>query len=541
MQVNNRYRPAYHASVMEAWSNDPNGLIYYKGRTHLFFQHYPHEAQWGPMHWGHCSTEDFIHWEHHPVALVPDEDYEVICGCCSGNAFERDGRLWLMYTAAQPELQRQCLAWSEDGIHFKKLDRNPVLTADMLAQEVSPRDFRDPKIICRDGWYYCLAGTRIIDPVAFRLRAERLAMADELARQNPSAVIQGDPEEILEIHERDMDVNPYRGNHHPSQIKVLGGDDRGALGDGNMILFRTKDFRDFSYCGRLFYKQEEFDDRFFTLNGVYECPDYFTSNGKEILLASPQNLPQMGHRFQNIHSVLYMTGQLDFETGHFQIETIEDLDSGFDIYAPQVVTLPDGRHIMIAWKEMWDRPYPTQKDNWVGTYTLPRELSYEKGHLYQRPVREIERYRKNKVISGSKEIMDTSVRLEGFDGKSMEIRVSFDPGDARKAGLKVFKGEKHETRIYYDAVEGTLVFDRQDSGIPLQVEGDPVRRCDFDQEERIELRIFADVSSLEVFINDGRYVMTGNVYPDPLDTGVEFFAEGGRAILFSAEKYDIII
>ncbi|MCR5294427.1 MAG: glycoside hydrolase family 32 protein, partial [Lachnospiraceae bacterium] len=164
METNKRWRQHYHANVPSGWSNDPNGMIWYKGKGHFFFQHYPHKAQWGIMHWGHFTTEDFVKWEVLPVALVPTEEYEAVCGCCSGNAIEKDGKLYLMYTAAQPEQQRQCLAVSEDGISFSKLPENPILTAADLSEEVSNRDFRDPKIFIKDGWYYCIAGTRVIDP-----------------------------------------------------------------------------------------------------------------------------------------------------------------------------------------------------------------------------------------------------------------------------------------------------------------------------------------------------------------------------------------
>lgn len=536
MQVNNRYRPTYHASVPEAWSNDPNGVIYYKGRVHLFFQHYPHEAQWGPMHWGHFSTEDFVKWKVHPVALVPDQDYEVICGCCSGNSIEADGKLWLMYTAAQPEMQRQCLAYSEDGIHFTKLETNPILTSDMLAKEVSPRDFRDPKIIRRGEYYYCLAGTRIIDPVRYQIRENRLKR-EEYFGNHPSL----SPEESSQPKDKDLDVNPSRGRHDPSKVPVLGGDERGALGNGNMILLRSRDLLRWEYLGRLLAKQEGFQDAFFQLNGVYECPDYFVSHGTEVLLASPQNLPQMGHRFQNIHSAIYMTGHLDFETGHFEITSIEDLDSGFDIYASQVVAMPDGRHIMIAWKEMWDRPYPTQRDNWVGTYTLPRELEYRNGRLYQRPVREIEKYRQNLLECEAQAISNASVSIEGIEGKAIELYASFDPGDAVQVGMKLFKGKKHETLIYYDAEKEVVVFDRTNSGIYLKTEGDLLRYCDIKKEDTIRFHIFLDVCSVEAFINNGRYTMTNNVYPDPEDTGVEFFSKGGTAILTGVRKFDIVV
>jgi beta-fructofuranosidase len=427
------------------------------------------------------------------------------------------------------------------------VEKNPVLSADMLDKEVSPRDFRDPKVIKRGDYYYCLAGTRIINPVLFKRRAEKIAKEEALKEANPSAYLArkeaGKEEEFTVVRiDQDHEVNPSAGEYDQNDlyhVPVLGRTEREALGNGNMILFRTKDFEHFEYLGKLFEPQEGFDKEFFILDGVYECPDYFTSNGTEILLASPQNLPQMGHKFQNVHSVIYMTGNLDFETGHFEITSIEDLDSGFDIYASQVVNMPDGRHVMIAWKEMWDRPYPTKIDNWVGTYTLPRELEYKDGHLYQSPVREIDNYRHNRIDREKIVLAEESLQLEGFRGRSIEIQASFIPGTAKKVGVKLFKGKEHETLVYYDADQDVVVFDRSKSGIPLVTEGDQVRCCPFDDEEILRFQIFLDVSSVEVFINGGRYTMTANVYPDPGDTGVEFFAEDGVAVLLSATKYTI--
>ncbi len=71
-------------------------------------------------------------------------------------------------------------------------------------------------------------------------------------------------------------------------------------------------------------------------------------SGDEVLLTSPQNLPHSGNLYQNIHSVLYMTGHLDFETGRFEVRTVGEVDSGFDFYAAQTHRMPDGRVIMIA-------------------------------------------------------------------------------------------------------------------------------------------------------------------------------------------------
>ena len=67
------HRPQYHFTPREKWMNDPNGLVYYKGVYHLFYQYYPEDIVWGPMHWGHATSTDLLHWEHKPIALFPDQ------------------------------------------------------------------------------------------------------------------------------------------------------------------------------------------------------------------------------------------------------------------------------------------------------------------------------------------------------------------------------------------------------------------------------------------------------------------------------------
>ena len=66
------YRPQIHFSPKEKWINDPNGMVYYKGIYHLFYQYYPDSTVWGPMHWGHVTSTDLIHWHQKPIALYPD-------------------------------------------------------------------------------------------------------------------------------------------------------------------------------------------------------------------------------------------------------------------------------------------------------------------------------------------------------------------------------------------------------------------------------------------------------------------------------------
>ena len=544
------YRPKYHASVPSGWSNDPNGTIYYNGKAHLFFQHYPYKSEWGIMHWGHFTTEDLVHWDVLPVALRPDQDYEALCGCCSGSAIEKDGDLYLMYTAAQPDLQRQCLAKSEDGgITFVKDERNPILTADMLDEEVSSFDFRDPRLFKKGGWYYFLAGARVIDKNA--TEEELAARTEKRDRHLPSSSIRYSPSIFQSVAQNTEQDDAQDGEHHSSvaykvQSPSLGdvfGDTPAVAGFGNLILCKSRDLENWEYVGHLLHRQPEFEDDFYNLNGVYECPDYLVIDGQEIVLSSPQNLPQMDNLYQNVHSGLYLLGKLDFETGRYDLEKIGELDSGFDFYAAQTLLMPDGRHVMIAWKEMWDRSYPTQAEGWAGTYTFPRELSIDGDTLIQKPARELDKFCKNEVTCKSLSFADGEISVRGVSGNVARIRLTLEPGTASKAGVKLFAGEEHETLVYFDRAEGVLVIDRSKSGLKLtgKEENVTVRKLDIGQPEAIELEMLLDVSSLEVFVNGGRHVMTANVYPDPEDTEVLFFAEGGSAAFKNIEKYDVIV
>ena len=83
-------RPAFHLTPNIGWMNDPNGFSCYKGEYHLFYQYHPYSTDWGPMHWGHAKTRDFLHWERLPVAMAPDQEYDKD-GCFSGSAVEQPG------------------------------------------------------------------------------------------------------------------------------------------------------------------------------------------------------------------------------------------------------------------------------------------------------------------------------------------------------------------------------------------------------------------------------------------------------------------
>lgn len=162
--LNPQFKPERHFSAPVGWINDPNGFVFFKGEYHLFYQYYPYGSFWGPMHWGHAKTKDFVSWDHLPVALAPDMPYDKD-GCYSGSALVKDGILWLMYTGhivhedGQVE-QVQNMAYSSDGIHFEKLEQNPVATGAILPDELVATDFRDPKLFEKDGHFYAVVAAK---------------------------------------------------------------------------------------------------------------------------------------------------------------------------------------------------------------------------------------------------------------------------------------------------------------------------------------------------------------------------------------------
>ena len=153
-------RPYFHITGGKGWINDPNGLVIFNGEYHIFFQYYPHDTKWGPMHWGHAKSKDLQHWEHLPIALYPDENEM----CFSGSAIVWNDKLWLMYTGhienkgGDTIIEQQCLASSTDGIHFEK--HGVVIGKDLLPNDYCINDFRDPKIFRNGDLFYCIVASK---------------------------------------------------------------------------------------------------------------------------------------------------------------------------------------------------------------------------------------------------------------------------------------------------------------------------------------------------------------------------------------------
>jgi fructan beta-fructosidase len=157
-----QFRPQLHFSPREKWMNDPNGLVYYKGEYHLFYQHHPHSMVWGPMHWGHAVSNDMLHWEELPIALYPDELGQVFSGSAvidkqntSGLKTTDEDVMVAIFTHHGEDHEKQSIAYSNDrGRTWVKYAGNPVISNPGI------KDFRDPKVFWHEAsqkWVMSLA------------------------------------------------------------------------------------------------------------------------------------------------------------------------------------------------------------------------------------------------------------------------------------------------------------------------------------------------------------------------------------------------
>jgi len=147
-------RPQIHFTTQRGWINDPNGMVYYEGEYHLFYQHNPFESEWENMSWGHAVSRDLIHWKELPVVMFPDKLGSIFSGTAvidynNTTGFGKGGipPMIAIYTANSSDNQRQCIAYSLDkGRTFTKYEGNPIIDS---KAKWNTQDLRDPKVF----WY----------------------------------------------------------------------------------------------------------------------------------------------------------------------------------------------------------------------------------------------------------------------------------------------------------------------------------------------------------------------------------------------------
>ncbi|MCY0875499.1 MAG: GH32 C-terminal domain-containing protein [Firmicutes bacterium] len=464
-------RPRLHFTAPENWINDPNGLIYYGGVYHLFYQHNPKATHWGPMHWGHATTTDGLHFIHQPIALAPSQAYDADTegGCFSGTAVEDAGLLKVVYTGSTYQdghlRQVQCLATSADGVHFDKYDRNPVLEGQPPG---CTEHFRDPKVWRHEDAWYMLLGTQI--------------------------------------------------------------DDQGAV-----VLYKSAHLTDWVYIGIAAQSDG-------SQGSMWECPDFFSMDGKDVLMFSPIGLPD--------RQTTYLIGHLDYTSGAFTAEITGQVDYGLDFYAPQTLEDSAGRRVVVAWMNGWDwmpwfRGYgPVQAQGWCGCMSLPRVLTLGADkHLRFAPVETLRANRKP-VLTVDPAMTRTLVPNElcSVPAPTMgtfEVVVSYaiGQGDAQEVGLRLSLA---------DSADPVLIFAFSTTLQALQLlrvhsETDRVLRTIpyVPTDVHLTFRLVIDVSTVELFVDDGVVTMSC-VLPGVVNRhAVDLYSVGGRVTVASLEVYDL--
>lgn len=467
--TDDRYRLGYHVMAKSGWINDPNGFCYFNGYYHIFYQHFPYSAEWGPMHWGHARSKDLVHWEDLPIALAPGspEDKD---GCFSGSAIVKDDTLYLFYTGhhyygdGDPDnfWQNQNMAYSKDGINFTKYENNPVIASE---PEDNTHHFRDPKVWKENDKYYM----------------------------------------------------------------VLGSQEKDGL--GRIILYKSDDLLNWEYIGAPSKSKGLKTEGF-----MWECPDVFRLDGKDILLCSPQGIDKEEKKYLNLFQNGYFAGQFNDDNTEFNRGNFQELDFGHDFYAAQTTQAPDGRRILIAWMAMWESDMPEKEDGWAGALTLPRQLHIKNEKIYMKPVEELKSLRNEKLNSDSTELKDDLLLID--DSSHVEINLEHKFTSEQNAETSFYLTDKNGNSILnlkYNSNTNEFELYRKDT--------DDTRYANILSDDKVNLRIFIDTSSIEIFINDGESVFTERYYleenpqvwinaSDSVSTNYEIYELNNQAIKF---------
>lgn len=317
------------------------------------------------------------------------------------------------------------------------------------------------------------------------------------------------PEGFTE-HIRDPKVFEKDGQYY----MILGA--RKANHTGAMLAYTSTNLKDWKYIGT--FIDGEKDQGF-----MFECPDFFETDTADVLIMSPQGIQPKGHEYQGRYQAGYLLGDVNWETVKFEPSTLfKELDRGFDFYAPQSFTDEAGNQILWGWMGVADSSpefiNPTVKDGWQHALTLPRILTVEEGQLKQRPVKAYESLRQNEE-QGQLDLSKEA--FSALSGEVYELKLAF--ADATSDFSLTIR---QDTKIMYK--DGLFTLEHGLSGF-----GRRKRTIELDRLE--ELRIFSDTSSLELFINDGDYVMSTRVYPEEGSDKIALSGEGPIAY----QKWDL--
>jgi len=468
------HRPGYHFLPPRNWMNDPNGLMQFNGRYHLFYQHNPDAPVPFKVRWGHAVSDDLVRWRHLPHALEPTPEGYDKDGTWSGCAVNHNGVPTIFYTGVFPEVQ--CVATpadlrDPDLVRWNKHPGNPVIAG-------------HPPGLDHDGFR---------DPCVFRHGDQWLMALGSGLKASPEKGAVQSPESGVQSREGKAEAMPARGC---------------------VLLYRSLDLLKWDYVGIL----AKGDGNTGT---TWECPNFFPLGDRWVLTVAFMPLGRNG----------IFTG--DFDGTRFHARTMSELDQGGCFYAPQVFADERGRRIMFGW--LWERRSKelVETAGWAGVQTLPRQLSLGgDGTLRYAPVEEVASLRGEQEVISNVTLGATPHELKTADDM-MEIDVEFappTPSTLGSQGLLVRRSlaSGEVTRIEYDRTESMLMLDNTPSSLEPGTHRDARRtRLVLAPNEPLRLRVFIDRSVIEVYANE-RACLTGRVYPNASDaTGAAVFGPPG--------------
>ncbi len=417
-------RDKVHLKSPGNWINDPNGFIYYKGKYHLFYQHFPYAPQWGTMYWGHAVSDDLVSWEHKKIALFPSKQ-EDQNGCFSGSALEYRGRLYIYYT----------------GVHYRSPDPSNI----HMCQE---EQFDSAQMLITSG-----------DGMHFNNFDDKMVVIPciEDAKTGDRA------------HTRDPKV--WRGKDAWYMVRgITSGDGRGKL-----LFYKSTDLTEWKFVNHAVGRKG--------FGWMWECPDYFETKGGGVLLISPMQIMRDGMRDEA--QTICMPVAFEEETCTMQIpDTYQFADYGMDLYAAQTTVDEDGRRVMTAWMRM-----PEAVDGaWSGMFCIPRVVEVKDGHIYFRVHPNI-----------GKQFTRQILYVSEADRAGYKISVNMEEGES--IGIGGYWIYRHGCHICADR---SNVF-RDHNDYRMQFMTPEIK-------EGCHLDIYVDRNLIEIFVNEGEYVLSNVVY-----------------------------
>lgn len=286
---------------------------------------------------------------------------------------------------------------------------------------------------------------------------------------------------------------------------------------GRVLLYSSLDMRKWSLEG-------EVKTRLGNFGYMWECPNIVTLKDKDVLIFSPQGLEKEEFKYQNIYQSGYIVGKLNYDALKFNHDEFCELDMGFDFYAPQIFEDDKNRILMLGWMgvpEQDEDKHISLKENWIHCLTIPRKLTLKNNKIYQNPIDEIKQLRE-KMFFCRDNFVEESLEFSDINKNSYEFIL--DLKDSRNLNFKIemFKGEGEHFDLYFN--DGICVISKEN--ILQGPHG--IRKFILNKSNNLKLHGFIDKSAVEIYINDGEYVLSSRVFVKMNSTGLKLNGLGEK-------------